>query len=216
MKKINHKDHPYHNSVDKNLIQRLLDWGLPIGLFVLYFYFYNFGKFSPSEMVKTTGLMSISLLAITLIAGPLAWFMPALDVFKAHRKFWGISSFLFLLIHLGLVFVFYFQFSFAPFFNSSSPKFTGLMMGLLAFAILLLITLTSTQKALQSLDPKVWKMIQSASYIALILAVGHFYFMEQVNGTLVIKRTFGQLTFGFAVIVVLVRLLVLILPHRKK
>ena len=84
--------HPYHYSVDKNFIQRLIDWGVPLGLFYLYFQFYNFGKITPSEMVKTTGLMAISLLALTLLAGPVARFLPFLDILKAHRKFWGITS----------------------------------------------------------------------------------------------------------------------------
>ena len=92
------KVHPYHYSVDKNFIQRLIDWGVPLGIFFLYFEFYNFGKFTPSEMVKTTGLVAIFLLALTLFVGPLARFIPSLDILKAHRKFWGIASFLFLVL----------------------------------------------------------------------------------------------------------------------
>lgn len=208
--------HPYHYSVDKNLIQKLIDWGVPIGLFYLFFQFYNFGKFTPSEMVKTTGLMAISLLALTLAAGPLARFIPALDILKAHRKFWGVASFLFVILHLTLVVIFYFKFNFLRLIDPSNPKFLGLATGLLATAILLLVTLTSNQKALRSLDPKVWKTIQLTSYAALILAVAHFYLMEQVNGVLVIKRLLGQITFWLAAVVVVVRLVVLFLPQKRR
>lgn len=216
MKKSARNLHPYHYSIDKNIIQHLLDWAVPVGLFLLFFYFYNFGKFSPSEMVKTSGLIAISLLALTLVVGPIARFLPFLDVLKAHRKFWGIASFLFLALHIGLVVVFYFKFNFLRLFDTSSPKFEGLFAGLLATIILLLVTLTSSQKALRSLDPKIWKIIQTTSYIALILAVAHFYLMEQVDGVLVIKRLLGRITFWFATAVIFIRLIVLFLPQKRK
>lgn len=209
------KDHPYHYQVDKNIIQHLLDWAVPIGLFLLYFYFYNFGKFSPPEMIKTSGLMAISLLALTLVVGPLARFIPALDILKAHRKFWGIVSFLLLIVHLSLVIIYYYHFDLSRLIDLNSPKFGGLFTGLLAALILLLITLTSNKKVIQGLDPKVWKTIQTTSYVALILAVAHFYLMEQVDGALVIKRLLGRITFWFAAAVVLVRLIVLLLPQKK-
>ncbi|MBI4039961.1 ferric reductase-like transmembrane domain-containing protein [Candidatus Daviesbacteria bacterium] len=214
MAKQNPKIHPYHYQADKNLIQKLLDWAVPIGLFLLYFELYNFGKFTPSEMVKTTGLMGISLLALTLVVGPIARFIPALDILKAHRKFWGVASTTFIAIHLGLVFVYYLKFNFWGLFNTGSPRFLGFAVGDIALLILLIVTLTSNKWALKSLNPKVWKAIQTTSYIALILAVGHFFLMEQVNGVLVIKRLLGNITFWFAAAVVLIRLIVLALPHR--
>lgn len=201
--------------IDKNIIQHFLDWAVPIGLFLLYFNFYNFGKFSPSDMVKTSGLMSISLLALTLVVGPLVRFMPVLDILKAHRKFWGITSFLFLVLHLSLVVIYYYHFNFLKVFDLNNPKFGGLLAGILAALVLLLITLTSNQKIARGLGPKVWKAIQTTSYIALILAITHFYLMEQVNGALVIKRLLGRITFWFAATVILIRLIVLILPRKK-
>ena len=209
MKKSGHQSHPYHYSVDKNLIQHLIDWGIPIGLFLLYFNFYNFGKFNPSEMVKTSGLLAIALLALTLVVGPAARFFPALDILKAHRKFWGVTSFLFVVLHLSLVVIFYLKWNLMALVNPANPKFLGLTAGVLAFMILLLVTLTSNRKALKHLDPKLWKAIQTTSYIALILAVGHFYLMEQVNWVLVIKRLLGQITFWFAFLVIIIRLIVL-------
>ena len=101
------KAHAYHYSEPKNLVQFIADWGVPVLVFIFYFKFYNAGVVSPSEMVKTTGLVSISLLAITLLIGPVCRFVPALNILKAHRKAWGISSFLFALAHLLLVVNFY-------------------------------------------------------------------------------------------------------------
>lgn len=197
--------HPYHYSIDKTIKHRLIDLGIPIALFLLFFFFYNFGKISPSEMVKTSGLLSITLLGLTLVIGPLSRLIPALDILKAHRKFWGVTSFLIALVHVGLVGIFYRKFSLEP----------GPLSGLLAIIILFLVTMTSNNKALTKLSPNVWKAIQLTSYLALALAVAHFYLMEQVNGVLVIKRLLGQITFVFAILVIALRISILLLPAKK-
>lgn len=207
--------HPYHYSAEKDVIQRLIDFGVPLGLFWLYFQFYNFGKITPSEMVKTTGLLAIALLSLTLLIGPLCRFFPKLDMLKAHRKFWGISAFLAALTHTGLIFIYFYKFNFWKFIDFSNPKYLGILAGLLALFILALVTATSTKKAYESLSPNVWKIIQTTAYLALILAVLHFYIVESKDGVLVIKRLLGQITFLFAGLVVLLRLIVLFNPKKK-
>ena len=207
--------HPYHYSEDKNLTQKLIDFGVLLILFWLYFQFYNFGQFNPKEMVKTTGLLAIALLSLTLLIGPASRFFPALNILKAHRKIWGILSFFIALTHAVLIYIFYVNYDLAKLFNPASPKYLGLLAGLASLIILSAVTLTSNKFALNSLSPKVWKIVQSTAYLALILAVLHFYLVESVNGVLVIKRVVGQITFGFAATVVIIRLVVLFLPEKK-
>ncbi len=209
------KAHPYHYSEEKSIIQRLIDFGVPLLIFWLYFQFYNFGKFTPHEMVKTTGLLAIALLSLTLLIGPASRFFPALDVLKAHRKFWGILSFFIALAHAALIYIFYVNYDLSKLFNPANPKYFGLLAGLTSLVILLAVTLTSNKLALNSLSPKVWKIVQSTAYLALILAVLHFYLVESVNGVLVIKRVVGQITFGFAGFVVFLRLVVSFIPVKK-
>lgn len=207
--------HPYHYSEKKDIIQKLIDFCVPVLLFWLYFQFYNFGKITPSEMIKTTGLLAIALLSLTLLIGPACRFFPVLDILKAHRKIWGISAFLAAFIHGVLVFIYYYKFSFLKFVDFSNPKYLGILAGLLALLILVVVTATSTKKAVESLSPNVWKMIQTTAYLALLLAVIHFYIVESKDGVLVIKRLLGQITFGFSAFVCLLRLIVLILPSKK-
>ena len=208
-------NHPYHYSIEKTFVHRIIDLGVPAGLFFLYFQFYNFGKVTPQEMVKTTGLLAIALLSLTLFIGPLCRFFPALDILKAHRKFWGILSFFIGLAHGILIYIYYFHNDVSKLFNPANPKYYGLLAGLVTLVILLIVTLTSNKKVLNTLNPNTWKIIQSASYLALIFAVLHFYLVESTNGILVIKRLLGQITFAFAGLVVLIRLLVLLLPNKK-
>ncbi len=208
--------HPYHYSENKSIIQRLIDFGVPLGLLWFYFQFYNFGKVTPSEMVKTSGLLAIALLSLTLLIGPACRFFPFLNVLKAHRKVWGILSFIFAFLHVSLIFVYFYKFNFLKFVDFSNPKYLGILAGLIALFILAVVTATSTKKAMESLSPNIWKMIQTTAYLALLLAVIHFYIVESKDGVLIIKRLLGQITFGFAAIVIAIRLLVSFLPGGKK
>lgn len=207
--------HPYHYSKGKNTIQKLIDFGVPAVLFWVYFQFYNFGKITPQEMIKTTGLMAIALLSITLFIGTASRFLPSLNILKAHRKFWGILSFFIALSHGILIYIYYANYNLAKLFNPENPKYFGLLAGLASLVILLTVTLTSNKWALNSLSPKTWKLIQSISYLALIFAILHFYLVESKDGVLVIKRLLGQITFAFAGFVVLLRLIISLLPSRK-
>ena len=196
---------------DKVMLDRIIDFGLPLTLFLLFFFFYNQAQFTPREMVKTTGLLSISLLGLTLAVGSLSRIFPALDFLKAHRKVWGILSFLIAFTHVSLVFIYFYKFNLYKFIDISNPKYTGILSGLFALGILLIVTLTSNQKAIKSLSPNTWKAIQTTSYLALGLALMHFFLMEQVDGNLVIKRFLGQITFWFSALVLTLRILILLI-----
>lgn len=211
----NFKAHPYHYSKEKNIIDRIIEVGIPLFLLWGYFQFYNFGKINPSEMIKTTGLWAISLLALTLIVGPLTRIFPVLNFLKAYRKTWGILSFVAAFLHMSLVYIYFYKFNLGKFIDTSNPKYGGILSGILALVILLLVTLTSNQKAINSLTPRQWKAIQTTSYLALILAILHFYLMEQVNGVLVIKRLLGQITFASTILVIILRVFIMFLPSKK-
>lgn len=198
-----------------SLITGLVDWLLPFILFFIFFKFYNLGQFTPKEMIKTTGLMAITLLGITLVIGPLGYFREKFNLLKIHRKFWGILSFLFGLLHAGLVTNFYYHLDFSKFVDFGNPKYAGILMGLSALAILFLITVTSGKFALTKMHAKVWKTVQTLSYLALMLAVFHFYLTESVNGILVFKKLSGQLVFGFSLAVIIVRVAVFFLPRKR-
>lgn len=208
------KSHPYHHSSESTL-QKLIDYAVPIALLYFYYQFYNFGKITPSEMIKTSGLWAIALLSLTLIIGPLCRFIPALENLKAHRKVWGIFAFIAALAHAVLIFIHYFKLDLYKFVDASNPKYLGILAGLISLAILAVVTLTSNKKALTLLSPNAWKAIQTTAYLALVFAVAHFYLVESVNGVLVIKRVVGQITYGFAAFVVLFRLLVQFFPSKK-
>ena len=200
------QNHPYHYSKNKKLLDRLLDFGVPVALFLLLFFFYNQAQFTPREMVKNTGLLAISLLAITLAVGPLSRLIPILEFLKTYRKVWGILSFVAALTHMSLIFIFYFQHNFGRFIDFGNPKYLNVLTGMIALGILLLVTLTSNQKAINSMSPKTWKIIQSTSYLALVFALLHFYLLSLEEGVFILKNLLIQIIFWFSAAVLVLRI----------
>lgn len=207
--------HPYHWEKKKHASHRFFDIAVPFALLLGFYRFYNEGVINPSEAVKTTGLWAISLLALTLVVGPLSRIFSLFEHLKAHRKVWGVTAFWAAVLHIGLVFHFFWKWDLTRLWDITHPRYNGIGAGLLAVIILALVTFTSQEKVIKKINPGTWKMLQTTSYLALILAVLHFFFMEQRDGVLVIKRTLGQITFWGSITVIAARLLVFFLPNIK-
>ncbi|TSC89943.1 MAG: Sulfite oxidase [Microgenomates group bacterium Gr01-1014_5] len=207
--------HQYHWDKEKHAGHRFLDAAVPLGLLLAFYLFYNNGVISPREAVKTTGLWSVSLLALTLAVGPLAKLLPLAEHLKAHRKVWGVTAFWAAVLHVGLVFHFFWKWDLSRLWDIANPKYNGIATGLLALIILGLVTYTSQEKIIKKMNPHVWKTIQTTSYLALILAVLHFFYMEQKDGVLVIKKLLGQVVFWGSLSVIAARLLIIFLPEKK-
>lgn len=207
--------HLYHWDKEKHASHRFLDILVPLGLLLVFFWFYNNGVISPREAVKTTGLWSISLLALTLAVGPLSKLHSMFEHLKAHRKVWGVTAFWAAALHIGLVFHFFWKWDLSRLWDIANPKYNGIATGLLALIILGLVAYTSQEKVIKKMNPHVWKTIQTTSYLALILAVTHFFLMEQKDGVLLIKRLLGQIAFWGSLSVIAARLLIIFLPEKK-
>lgn len=207
--------HPYHYSEDKNIIQFLLDYAIPTAILFFFFKFYTNSSMEPRSLIKITGLAAITLLGLTLIVGPLSKLFKGLSLLKAHRKAWGIISFLFALSHTALVYIYLFKFNLTRFIDTSNPRYPNILTGLLGLIILALVTLTSNKKALSVLDPKVWKSIQTLSYVAMGLALSHFFLVSQNKGVFELKSIYTQITFAFSALVIALRIGVMFIPDKK-
>lgn len=190
----------------------LYDWALPIILFLIYFLFYNQGIASASGFIKTTGLVGILLLSITLFIGPASRFIQSINIEKEHRKFWGITSVAFVTVHALLVISNYFNYNLLVLFDTSRPKFPGLFSGLVSLLILFVVTATSYQFIMKHLQHATWKKIQNSSYIALLLGVIHFFLIEQKPTLSIIKYVLETIPFWFAIVVLVLRVCVYFFP----
>lgn len=190
----------------------LYDWALPIVLLLIYFFFYNQGIASTSGFIKTSGLVGILLLSITLFIGPASRFIQSLNIEKEHRKFWGIASVAFITVHAFLVINTYFHYNLFMLVDFSRPKFPGLFSGLVSLLILFVVTATSYQFIMRHLEHATWKKIQNASYIALLLALMHFFLMEQKTFPFTFKYILETIPFWLGTCTVVLRVIVYFFP----
>lgn len=201
-----HLDHPMPDDLERRMVTKWFYHILiPVIVFLLYFVTYNKFKMTTSEMIKTTGLWSITLLSITLMVGPLSKYIKFFNYVKIHRKFWGVTSFFVALAHVGLVVYKYYKWDLVATFSFSNPKAAPVWTGMMAVILLFLITITSNKKSMEIMGAKKWKFLQTMSYLALAFVLIHFYLAETKDGVLVIKRFMGKFALGFGALAIVIR-----------
>jgi len=206
-----HLDHPIPDTLERRMITKwFFHILIPLLVFLLYFVTYNKFNMTTSEMIKTTGLWSITLLSVTLMVGPLSKYIKFFNHIKIHRKFWGITSFFIAIAHFVLVVYKYYKWDFIATLSFSNPKAAPVWAGMLAVILLFFITITSNKKSIEVMGAKKWKFLQTMSYIALVFVLVHFYLAETKDGVLVIKRFMGRFALAFGVLAVLVRMWVFV------
>ena len=114
-------------------------------------------------------LEGFMLLCVALLIGPLSLFFPKIAHLIEPRRTVGISAFVFIAAHVYMVISQYFSFDLTMIFTE-----TTFIIGLIAFLITLIITITSCDYALKHLKQKKWKAIQRLAYIVFILVLVHF------------------------------------------
>ena len=162
----------------------LLIYTLPVWLFLLLFFFYGYGETSPVMLNKMAGLLSLLLIGITFLIGPLSYFFPNLfNHFKTYRKYLGISGFVTAIIHAVISYFLDFQGNLTfMFLDPNNEDLFGVYIGSLAIGIFLLMTITSTNRAIKLLGFRHWKILQTSGYFALFLVMFHFILMETSKG----------------------------------
>lgn len=199
------------------LLKNIIIYGLSLWVFLLLFFFYGYGEATSLMFNKIAGLLALVLIGITFLIGPLSYFFPVIfDQFKTYRRFLGVSGFLVAVLHAILSFLFYFHGNFSfMLFDPNNEHILGVYLGIIAIGIFLLMAITSTDKAVELLGFKRWKVLQTTGYLALILVMLHFIFMETNKGVFVIKRPLGRVIFVFGFLVLLARIIVFILTLTK-
>lgn len=169
-------------------------------------------------MNKIAGLLALLLLGTTFLIGPLSFFFPKIFTpVKIYRKYLGISGFVVALIHAALSLFSYFKMDVAfMLFDGKNEHLLGVWLGILALFIFLTMTLTSTKKAIETIGASMWKKLQTGGYLALVLVMAHFIFMETNKGLFIIRRPLGRAIFVFGFLVLAARLLVFFLTLFKK
>jgi len=120
-------------------------------------------------MVRFTALAAFFMLSVSLIIGPLAAMDSKYFPLIEPRRALGIAAFAFVLIHFLLVLALYFDWQALELLN-----YFPIVLAIPATVILLAMTLTSSDWAVQKMGMGKWKMLQMFVYPAFILILAHF------------------------------------------
>ena len=140
--------------------------------FAYQFYFNPTGDLY-SPLVRAAGLAGATFTAAALLCSPIFRWTPALAKYWTVRRALGVAGFVFILMHILAAMQFYFNWDIAKVYFSLNPFVNPIVFGTLAFIILLPVTLTSTDWAMQKLGGK-WKMAQRLVYFGFWAMVFHF------------------------------------------
>jgi len=144
---------------------------LPLG--VAYYKLDN--AIDPIKMLYSyTGIGAISLLLLSLVPSSCKRIC-GLNLLR-YRKTIGLLSFAYVLLHLSVFVVLDSEFDFVTIFEKSLKK-PFIYIGVIAFIILLLMTITSTKKLFSR-----FSKYHKAIYIALALALLHSFWAQKVAG----------------------------------
>ena len=163
---------------------------------------------NPGEfMTRTTGIMTLVFLMITLAVTP-ARKITGLNWLVKFRRMLGLFAFFYGGLHL-LTYVW-----FDRYFNLRSiPRDVAtrpfIAFGMTAFFLMLPLAVTSTDKMLKRVGGKLWSRIHKLIYVAGITGALHFWLFVKSDTRL-------PLTFGFILLLLLAhRLLVTFYPPGK-
>jgi DMSO/TMAO reductase YedYZ heme-binding membrane subunit len=170
-----------------------------------------------TELSKASALVALSLLSLSLVAGPLHRMSPSprlLAVLRERRRL-GLAASAFAAVHAALSLGSW-RALVDEVLRSRELRLGGLAASTIALCILLLMAATSTRRATGRLGAARWKRLHRLGAPALALSAVHFACMETdpVRGLRV--RTYGFVVLACAVVALVVRGLSLVVAARQR
>ena len=170
---------------------------IPLSLLLWDLYFKKVGP-NPLEFItRTTGMLTLVFLLLTLSITPLRKIFGLNALVKARRMI-GLFAFFYGALHL-LTYVWFDQFFNLRSIVSDVTQRRFILVGMTAFLLMVPLAITSTNKMVKRLGGKTWTRLHRLVYVAALLGILHFWMLVKSDVRL-------PLTFGF--------ILALLLAHR--
>jgi sulfoxide reductase heme-binding subunit YedZ len=168
------------------------------------------------EMRKAFGLIAISLLSLSLLAGPLHRWSPtqvALTLMRARKRL-GLIACAFAVVHSALSLG-----GWSALLGSAArapvSKVSGVAAAVTALAIVFRMAVTSTERAKARMGAR-WKRVHRLGSVALALGIVHFLCMETDPSRGLHVRFYGLVVLAGAVTVAAVRAIDMAGAQRKQ
>src|SRR5689334_20708233 len=173
---------------------------VPLALLLWDVYHHNVGANPQEFAIRTTGMMTLVFLTLTVAITPLRKTFGVNSLIKLRRMV-GLFAFFYGFLHLTTYIWFDRLFSFVGTVQDIARR-PFILVGMLGFLLMLPLAITSTNKMIKRLGGKRWSLLHRLVYFAAIAGVIHFWLLVKSDTRL-------PLTFGFIVALLLAhRLLV--------
>jgi len=149
----------------------------------------NAGPDPVNYAIRTTGLLTLIFLSLTLLVTPLRKITGLNWLFHFRRRL-GLFAFFYGLTHFSIFFIFDRALN-LPDVLSEMVKRPYLIVGSLGLFAMVPLVVTSTNYMIRRMNPKRWRMLHRLVYFVSILGVVHFYM--QVKSDTRLPIAFGVL-----------------------
>ena len=133
----------------------------------------NLGANPPEAFIRTTGVVAIIFLILTLFVTPLSQISNWSWLVK-HRRWLGLWSFYYACLHLLGYSFFDRGFNFSLIFKDINKR-PFILLGFLGFLLMAPLAITSTNEMIHRLGGKRWKALHKLAYVIPILVAIHYW-----------------------------------------
>ncbi|HEY0761969.1 MAG TPA: protein-methionine-sulfoxide reductase heme-binding subunit MsrQ [Pyrinomonadaceae bacterium] len=167
---------------------------IPLGLLLWDLYFKRVGPNPLDFATKTTGMLTLIFLSLTVAVTPLRKIFGINSLVKVRRML-GLFAFFYGTLHLLTYVWFDRQFNLLSVVQDVAKR-PFILFGMTAFVLMVPLAITSTNKMVKRLGGKRWAMLHRLVYLSAIAGVVHFWMLVKSDISL-------PLTFGFIVLFLL-------------
>src|SRR5262245_31877257 len=132
--------------------------------------------------IRTTGMLALIFLVLSLAITPLSRLFGWSSLGQFRRVF-GLYAFFHASIHFALFFILDRSGNVADTLSEIGKR-RYLLVGTIGLLIMLPLAITSTNRMVQRLGPKRWKMLHRSAYIAAAAGALHYYILVKADTTL--------------------------------
>jgi methionine sulfoxide reductase heme-binding subunit len=154
---------------------------VPLILFAFDAFRGNLGTNPIEFFLRTTGVLTLSFLLITLSVTPLRKLFGWSSLVK-YRRMLGLYAFFYVCLHLATYSIFDKSLSLSAIAGDVFQR-PFIAVGMLAFFLLIPLAITSTNAMIKKLGGKNWSKLHKLSYAIAVLGVLHFYMIVKSDIT---------------------------------
>jgi sulfoxide reductase heme-binding subunit YedZ len=146
----------------------------PLGMLVYESITNTLGPDPTSKIALTTGYNALLMLILSLAVTPLRLLSPRLSWLIKFRRLLGLFAFFYATVHLATYLALYLGFDLSVF-KTDITKRRFIIIGFVAYTLLVPLTATSTTWSIRKLGGKNWNRLHKLVYLAAICGIIHYW-----------------------------------------